>query len=308
MSAFDPKKKNNDLRTLTEKEIQSKLYGRFFTDQPVVDGNAYQPAKPSPQPEAVKILKPAEPAEKKSPSFSSTKTAPPKETSYSYSAKNISPQPSKASPSPLSASLRLAGLSVLRVGQMALAGLLRFALSIDLRKPQMRRALLWMTGTFTVVAIFAGIHLLNLNREAAMKAPRKNLPLEMETLPAAAIPAAHETHTPLVPAPVTKKIPAAVVSAPQPVPPPVVIAKETPYAIQIATFVGTNDAERLSENLKKEGLKSFVKPLRRSGEKTYYCVFIGGFSDYSEAEKNLAEFKKKPVAKPFQDSFIRTLN
>ena len=85
------------------------------------------------------------------------------------------------------------------------------------------------------------------------------------------------------------------------------LAKEAPYVIQIATFMTQSDADGLVSRLKTEGLRAFVKSLSRTGGKVFYCVFIGRFENYSEAQNKLAEFRKRPLAKSFQDAFIRTL-
>ena len=80
-----------------------------------------------------------------------------------------------------------------------------------------------------------------------------------------------------------------------------------PYVIQIATYINREDAQKMSDQLVQEGFPSFIENLSRQNGKVYFCVFIGRFGAYSEAESMLSEFKKKAIAQPFQDAFIRAL-
>lgn len=55
--------------------------------------------------------------------------------------------------------------------QMAGVGCIRLFLSLDFRKPSVRRAAYWITALGLLAGVFFGIHTLNMKREAAMKEP-----------------------------------------------------------------------------------------------------------------------------------------
>jgi cell division septation protein DedD len=178
---------------------------------------------------------------------------------------------------------------------------------VDFRSPEVRRAAYIAAGVIFLGGLFASIHLLNVNREVAMKQPRKVVrpaPTPAAKPVASSVPAQNA-------APAARAETAAVTPARETLIAPAGPAAETAvqkgHVIQIATFAAQADADKLVLKVQQEGMKAFVKPLVRTGGKTYYCVFIGAFASNAEAEQQLAKFKKKELARPFQDAFIRTL-
>lgn len=186
-------------------------------------------------------------------------------------------------------------------------------LKVDFKNPRVRRIFSWTLGIGIIVFLFVGIHILNLKREVAMKHPKKisvTKPVKkkkdiipqqvaVQTL-AAETAAVSETDTQN--GSTVSSLDTAAAETPAQTP-----AVQKGQVIQIATFAVLSDAEKLVAKLKLEGWPCFAKPLVRSGGKTYFCVFLGAFKTYQEAETKLAEFKKKEISKSFQDAFIRSL-
>ena len=162
----------------------------------------------------------------------------------------------------------------------------------------------WAVGFFSVVLLFLGIHALNAYRTAAMKAPRPAavVPVVNEAQPDAnlhasvAKPAAKlSALSPVSASPVTVK----------PTPPTRSELREKPYVIQVATYANQQDAQRLVEQIKEARFPVFIEPFNRPHGKIFYLVFLGRFGTFQEAEAKFKEFHQKPIAKNFQDSFIR---
>lgn len=343
MNFFGIKKIKGDLKTLSEKEIQVKLYGHLRTPHPgAVDSAAVitapKPIRPvvnGPQPriltpdERKAIAMPSAPAyqktneEKKAETASSAKRFQPVQPKTSVFASAVSSAARKI----VSAIFNLVKTAFTLIAQIlvaALGVLTQFFLKIDYKNPRVRRAFYWTLGLGLLAFLLVGIHVLNVKREIAMKHPNRTISVRPKAKKkAAAIPvqvasqtaisehaaeeqaaAAKTASSPL--APVTAESAAASSAASAP-------AAETPapsqkgQVIQIATFAAQGDAEKLVDRLKKDGWPCFAKPLVRPGGKTYFCVFLGAFKTYQEAETKLSEFKKKEIAKPFQDAFIRSV-
>ena len=169
----------------------------------------------------------------------------------------------------------------------------------------------WGLGLLIVALLFLAIHVLNVYRAKAMKAPR---PAAVRSEP---LPRRRPSHPVVerreVPseaseeAPVKKETP--IVAEPAPPPPvrPAPPSSDKPYVIQVCTYASQMDAERLTEKMKAAGLPAFSKSMGRANGKIFYPVFLGRFETFPEAQARLKEFRQKQVSKDFQDSFIRTL-
>ncbi len=326
MTLFNGKKKSGDqLRTLSEKEIQDKLYGSFRTAAGSVRDAEYSRETMTatlPKAPATEYFKPAAPKteQPKAPQVHAEKPAVerPAERPRSWqpgkqSAETKPPAPRKPSSFNGAKAAKFfsdlshkTGSALIVLFREAVALFIQLILALDFRKPKVRLAVYWgMAGLFLTV-LLAGIHFLNIQRETAMKKPRRAAIVQPvdETSAAQAQPkkkAQKQTQTdaPLSAAQ-TEAAPAATDRA-------VEVNRAGSHVIQVATFAAEADAVKLSSRLKEDSLSSFVKPLTRSSGKVYYCVFIGRFTDAPAAEKKLDEFRQKEVAKSFQDAFVRTI-
>ena len=384
MGLFGNKKKGNEsLHTLSEKEIQARLYGTFRNPQATasdVPMTAPPAAKSSPNGgyaqefsrPAVKNSKPetmmnrsslpaVDPESEKdlfkmSQSVQSSglsNKVQPGDTvpSFSKETSQFTPAPKPAPKAPsfpvgawVSAAARLFRgfvLKTLAALGWALRSLFRLVLAIDFRKPLVRR-FAYGVGIFALLAfLFGSIQSLNGKREAAMKNPPKpavrkihasapkqakaaaskkqeqKKTVEAQKTPASETPqntadskasAAKTSKKESKPATDGKAVetkdsnPAAVPAAVGPAP-----SSQGNYSIQIATFAAREDAEKLTSALTAQQFETFIKPLNRPGGRVYYCVFVGHYPSSAEGEKKLEDFKKKDVAKPFQDAFVRSV-
>lgn len=219
-----------------------------------------------------------------------------------------------------------AGKGALGVFVVAVAFFLRLLQSFDLRKPAVRRVIYWVAGAAALFSIFMGIHLLNVRREEAMKAPPKAESRAVKKEAAAQKAAAAETKkAATVPAKASEALrPASTqtsstAAAKNEQAQAAVPVKETEaavstagaagrYVIQIATFAGPNDAERVQKTLKAAELPVFVKALTRPSGRVYYSVFMGRYASFDDAQEGFDLFRKNESAKGFQDAFIRTID
>lgn len=213
---------------------------------------------------------------------------------------------------------------------------------VDLRNPVVRKIFYWVTGVVCLVALFLGTHQLNVNRELAIrqmkggkaseqkisssvksasdKFEKKDVKKTASSKDAAKIvataPLAEKTNPDE--SSQEEKLPAGGVAesdanekaatAPAKTDAITDEAEANPYVIQIATYATQEDAERVVEDLNREGMKAFSKDLSRSSGRTYYCVFIGRFKDTADAYSELSNFRKKTISKSFTDAFVRALS
>jgi cell division septation protein DedD len=358
MGLFDKKKTGDGLRTLSEKEIQDKLYGRFRTSGPAED--RHFPFKEKQNPETQTKINTRETQTKTAGDlFKGTATTDfntsqdslrvePKNTEnvrpavkqYSEYDAEVAIHKAQAEAKKPAApridyvgQFKKVGIPLLKKAGALLAsallgfikllvfGIYKFFTTIDFRKPAIRNAAYWIGGIAVLAFIFVNINLLNIQREAAMKSPRKKTLVETAQ-PSAVIPTTTQTavaepsdsvldpstlsESPIKPVNASEvKSKTTPVKTSTPTEAPAVSAGS--FGIQIATFATQDDAKNLVTKLSQESFRSFVKPLTRPGGRTYYCVFIGRFKNSSEADAKLAEFKKKDISKPFQDAFVRTI-
>lgn len=311
MGLFEKKKKSVDgFHTLSEREIQNKLYGVFRPPHPA-SSDIIIPHTEKSSSASVMVQEP--PAMESSRATAEKKWAVTSQR-MTPSAKNQSKSAQKAPgiswEKALETPLRWLFFGLPRILFGISKALVQWFLGLDFQNPGVRRGAIIIASSLLFISLFFGIHLLNVSREQAMKkTPRSsaNPPAPSTSL------SAPESSQKSAPVEIAKKETSASASPLAPVEnvsspaAPVSVSTDKPYVVQVATYAGKKDAEVLVERFRKEQIPCFVKPLSRAGAKTYYCVFFGGFSDYREAEKTLTEFRKKPIAKPFQDAFVRTL-
>lgn len=336
MKLFGTKKGNENMRTLTEKEIQDKLYGKYRSSQNLLEeevpvSDVKPEALASGHHPADLFQTKSSSAEKKEGPVTSSASAsfsPGTKNQKKFTVKHVEQKNSGAG------LLKILGVifNILKsifsafgkVLQVLASSIANFFLSVDFRKPEVKKAVSWIGGLCILFAIFLGIHFLNVQREAAMKVPHKHVAVKKEPAKkeASAAPATEDTDNSLskpqsdatqVQEPSqskdSKPASARASKSANPVKERVSGKAEGKgtFVIQVATFAIEGDASRLVDQLKEEKLNAFSKPLSRSGGRTYYCVFIGRFLSYGAAQGKLSEFRKKAISKSFQDSFIRPL-
>ncbi len=352
MKLFGVGKKAGDLKTLSEKEIQVKLYGHLRSPHSGASRDGGIATLPKPAQTASNVAPQTfTPADRTQASFSQPAGAQPGPARPAFNSTKPSssvlsePAPQKAfQPARSSgkffssvfsflASKLLPGIvkilkSVIvfavQLVVAALGAVTQIFLKIDFKNPRVRRTFYWTFGVGILFFLFAGIHVLNMKREFAMRHPNRAVPIKPKIQkPAQQIPAqvasqtllsesssaesAHEDVKPLAPATASGS-PAKTVTAVESASSGAEdVSAIKGQVIQIATFATLSDAEKLCDRLKTDGWKCFAKPLVRPGGRTYYCVFLGPFKTYQDAEAKLNAFKKKEIAKPFQDAFIRSL-
>ena len=302
------KKNGQNLRTLTEKEIQDKLYGSYRSaaavvqDEPRVEREVVKPVIRTSEASDHETVKPVTPR----PTFS---RPPVKALPVRAETKKFL----KESGVHLGSLVKVILTVPLRFLQKILLGLAGLLISFDFRKPKIRLLTSWLVGLAFLGLLFVSIHHLNMKREGAMKNPPKHA--HAKTVQAS------KAHA----APVSKK--EGKETSPQTaVTPPesnevteeksVGVSSDaeteiTPeaygYAIQVATFAAREDADRLVTRLGEAQLDAFVKPLSRVGGRTYYCVFTGRFKTFQKAQKALELFRKKSIGQSFRDAFVRSI-
>lgn len=376
MGLFGLSKKERDLNTLSEKEIQLKLYGHLRAPhaashdkgaiasnkpiQPVILGpqvrtfeerkSSQSHTSPTPesnvsQPRPLSALKTVK-REEGDDLFTAAVSEPVKQKSFTSDSPRVSkpaqhsalPQiqnPSKVKNNLLSQVLSfVTGVffpfiftflkSALGFIFQLIAALIGWVsstlLKIDFNNPKMRRIFSWTLGAGILTFLLVGIHVLNFKREIAMKHPKRVSVTKISA----------KKRKDIIPQQVTAQTLAGDLGAQSQLnrtekdsassgpsesaadsstidASPEARSLQKGQVIQIATFAALSDAEKLVTKLKQNGWPCFAKPLVRPGGKTYFCVFLGAFKTYQEAEVKLSEFKKKEISKSFQDSFIRSL-
>ncbi|MBN1689084.1 MAG: SPOR domain-containing protein [Candidatus Omnitrophica bacterium] len=196
--------------------------------------------------------------------------------------------------------------------QFAFLGLIRLMASIDFKKLGSGRLAYWTGAILFIGAILIGIHFLNVQRETAMKAPKKpvitypestdqgkRIPTVLEKTSATDLDGNEMMQGPkesIAESTITENTEATTSGA-----------QIQEYVIQIATYANESDASRSAARLMSDGLPAFVHPLSRTGGRVYYCVFLGGYESYRRADAALEQFKLRETSKPFQDAFVRKL-
>lgn len=380
MGLFGNKKKGSEpVRTLSEREIQSRLYGHLREPSTVQEdlpsfsrpkqdssvlhktnsttNKTFTPSAP-PVVQKPSILAPElfEPSsadlEKGAAASKNESVAQPKRHESIYPKPSVSQKQNEKKPATSGADFqKSAGQGALVVGQalktvafkiieflgFIIGTFLRIITSVNFKKPAVRRSASIVFGVGLLGLVLFGIHLLNTQRETAMKNPSKVVPAsasakalktqsliaaqdqavlsvaaDTETKPKQAKKPVESTGAVLTPAdpaattPVREVKPVAETTI-TPVT-PVQKIEGPSYVVQVATFAVKEDAQKLADRFKADSLRAFIKPLSRTGGRVYYCVFIGQFKTHSEAETALEQFKKREIAQPFQDAFIRLMS
>lgn len=205
MGLFGDKKKGAEsLKTLSEKDIQSKLYGHLRNSDRIIQEDL--PALSKPRQESQAYHKSSENLKTLTPSVSSAKASGsdlfaeaasirrPEEEGIFKSIESKSSQTAKISfekqqksasqARGLGQSVQgIAGAFIQVLKQLifkmveafatAVSAFVSLVFSIDFRKPSVRRFFYGAAAVAALVLIFTGIHHLNKNREIAMKAPHK---------------------------------------------------------------------------------------------------------------------------------------
>ncbi|GEM_PF-2409320 len=289
MGTLFGKKKEETLRPLTEKEIQRKLYGEF---------HGRESFKTAVEPEPVEEIEVEEPQAPASVPIAVPSSAPRK----------------KASPPAVSGDKILSFFKSLLIGFLnfwkgLLMGLLNF-----LKTVLVKAGTGWGVGILIVVSLFLAIHALNSYRTREMGASRSLIsslrgPEPDRISPRSATPPSSEPE-----APVKASLPKDIfeTQAPPPAQPKqAATAKKTSgesrYVVQVAIYLKEEDAQKVAGRIATAHFPTFVEPLRRTNGKTLYPVFLGRYPTLREAQTQLREFRKKPIAKDFPDSFVRSL-
>lgn len=174
---------------------------------------------------------------------------------------------------------------------------------------------LYGVGAIVVVfLLFWGVSVLNSQREGAMR-DRYKLPKttnKVETIQSSnsVIPAESFEAVP----PVKNAMPREVVITPAAVQHSVAaktVTAETnlngPYVIQVVTYPSEEDARQVIEALKRENFNAFFKENKRPSGRIFYVVMIGRFRTEAEAQAQLLKFRAKEIARPFQDAFVKSI-
>ncbi len=345
MGFFDAKKKSGDnFRTLSEKDIQQKLYGHLRQNHKAVQEDLPSYARPIQEAQKSAVSLKTIPSVPKSsdlfisqendaallseprkvvsePRPASLASSAPAKAYIEKSTKVVPPShPSKPILENVVQILKTALFKLAEVLGFLITGVLRIIASIDFRKPAIRKAFYTVAGIAFLMFVLFSIHMLNVQREEAMKNPAKK-PRALKKVEKAQEPestsltvsneiqskAASSTEAPQKET-AKQAVPATSLSN-QALSPssPALSVSQGNYVIQVATFATKIDAQNLAGRFKEAELSAFVKPLSRSGGRVYYCVFIGRFQTQQQAEEKLSIFKKKEVSKPFQDAFVRSL-
>lgn len=168
----------------------------------------------------------------------------------------------------------------------------------------------WGVGVLATTLLFLGVHALNVYRTAAMKSPKASVVQKKITQPAPP-PPVQRGATQQPSAPKEEKIIPSIL----PVPPVMRVIKDpaTPlppeksYVVQICTYANEKDARRLVNQIAGARFPTFLHSIHRPNGKIFYLVLLGRFQTFSEAQTKLKEFRGKPIARDFPDSFVRTL-
>lgn len=325
-------KKSGGSRVLTEAEIKKKLYGDYDTSTSGVHTASPEIKTSAPAYESQIPVKREYPsgAAIRSPSFGAASKP---ETLSARPQKSISPVRSE-NQSGIKGSALQAGQVVLgvvtgilwKVGSYLVQALDFILRILDPRKPQARKLLYSITACILVAALFIGVFRLNAHRKKAMMGELPavtsnairldhNKTKKTEAVTTSSQVSGSSEATQLQKEETQEKIltklesstnaSATAANLTTNVVAPVTEGK---YVIQVATYAILDDANRLLQSLNQAGFTAFYKKqFRNSTGHAFYPVYLGRFESFSTAQHQLAKFRKASVARPFQDSFIRTL-
>ncbi len=253
-------------------------------------------------------------------------------TGFSHKAASVAPrqfasnQDWKASASKVSKAILgvLAGV-LWKVGSYLVQTLDFILRLLDPRKPQARKLLYSITACILVAALFFGVFRLNAQRKKAMLGELRSTDVVVVDSKKPASPAS--VVAPVSVASDAKHVPAQIqktesqesalkalqnsrgtVAATAEVEPSAPAVTAGKYVIQVATYAVLEDAKRVVQSINQAGFTAFLKKqIRNSTGHAFYPVYLGRFESSAAAQQTLSRFRKASVARPYQDSFIRTL-
>ncbi len=179
---------------------------------------------------------------------------------------------------------------------------------------KLRKTIYAILAVLCVTGLFFAINSLNAKREAAMSiryetpssAPRKSAGVSLSVSSSVTTDYGDIGESPIsLPSAIqenagTTSKTSAVVGAESPA------AVKNTYVIQVVTYPTKADADRIVSNFRKEGLKAYVKENVRPSGRVFYLVLLGGFKSEPEAQAQLLKFRKMEIARPFQDAFVKS--
>ncbi|MSR76660.1 MAG: SPOR domain-containing protein [Candidatus Omnitrophica bacterium] len=339
MGPVDPKKKKSDgLNTLSETEIQNRLYGTYRAphreekQQPGKTEARVNSVSPvdfnrphgksldlftspssttrlvSAAPTTESVPKLAIPSSKwleqelKGPSQNPVKLSTPGKALTGMSRENVKPE--RQGPSAVVEFLRIVTGFFIRVS-LSLVRLLRVK---DSLKPNQNKNIYWTGGVAILALILMGIHSLNNQRERAMMSPHHNPKKIMPQVKEVKVTEGAD-FTSLSLSTKSKETAELMPRDEKQAPKPNSGNQEvtSPYVIQVATYANLADAEKKLGMIKMQSFPGFIQSLKRQSGRVYHCVFVGRFKTFEEAEKVLNNFKTKDFSESFPDVFIRSL-
>ena len=197
-----------------------------------------------------------------------------------------------------------------------LQGLHKGAGFVYSHRGSLKKLSLWLLGGFTIFALFASVHYLNIQRENSIHLkPRVILERQVQTVrapesvspisqPNQAVDERLDTaYSAEVSEGVDKKTELELVQDSGTTHRKI----QGQFAIQVATYVLKSDADHIAESLSKKGWPSFVRGVPRAGGRIFYSVYLGRYQTFLESQQELSKFKKSEFSETFKDAFIRTL-
>lgn len=344
MGLFGRKKNNTEpVSTLSEDEIQKKLYGEFKTDSSrIAGGGEHESTLDSNTP----VLKakgagaahdlfsaPRESSKTVYPDFSTASREIPRvpETvskPVSLNPVDHPPQPAAVNPAndPYQRyrEINAAGRKRTRQGFFGLWSQTASFLNtlFDSNRFLTRQVLYWTGGVLVVFLLFWGVNALNVQREQSMKTQYTSPAKTSVKITLAGSQTPEKTSAAAVSQPPKAAAEGSAVSgslAPAPAVPATgtsdVSARTASaiskyggrFVIQVVTYPSEDYASRIVTSLKQAGFNAFAKENVRSTGTTFYLVLIGGFRTAAEAQQQLAKFRAHEMSRPFSDAFIKTI-
>ncbi len=291
MAMFLKKRRDENLRVLTEREIQEKLYGHIWQKTVAVEEEESVPAvQEQPQKAERDLFVPAsEPVEKKEPLFKSRPAPAPKRQNHFF--KDIGGTVKKSF---TSVANKVSSVSLPKVPTV--------------KKPRWVEKLESLPLASVAAAFFAAV-LLVVGLRAVMHIGFNAWPIERilqthkSAVPAGDVSEQGETTMEdniiikvLEPAASAPKVEAQKAPA---------MALKKYYTIQLIVYEDVSLADRQVKRLKDKKLDSFYKTVKTSRGKERYQVYVGHFSTFDDAQSRLAKYKKANLLTEFSDSFVR---
>lgn len=335
MGLFGSKKKNGEnLKTLSEKDIQARLYGHLrtphLTGQDEAQPSKFKeaiapkvistpvpkltaapaPAVKNPTPDLFKNTEPA--AVTPQPSLTGAASTPkpeaPKYTS-SVAAKSYQEKPAskitatapakpKFNPGPaILGGLKWMGFQLAALASILISGAMKIFSLLDFRKPVMRRIATFAGAAAVLAIVFWGIHHLNLKREQAMKnAPKQSRAAETKK-PKHKLPEA---------APALSEVTAEEEhgAAETPVQ-QVKLGKATKSTSETQETAPVKNAEASAVKKVPAGETNTSTEAAAASKENYYAIQVATFASKEDADKLVGRFKTESL-NSFRKAYNRT--